>query len=113
NVHRGVHELSSRATAAYEGARAKVASFFGIGDPAELVWTSGTTAALNLIAASWGGAHLREGDEILLSVMEHHSNLVPWQMVAARTGARLRFLDLDEQQRLDRSGLDTLLTDRT
>ena len=113
NVHRGVHELSARATAAYEGSRERVAAFFGISDPAELVWTSGTTGALNLVAWSWGGANLREGDEILLSVMEHHSNLVPWQMVAARTGARLRFIELDEEQRLDLGSLDELLNERT
>jgi cysteine desulfurase/selenocysteine lyase len=113
NVHRGIHELSNRATEAYESARSRVARFFGIGDPAELIWTSGTTAALNLVATSWGGANLRPGDEILLSVMEHHSNLVPWQMVAARTGAVLRFLDIDDQQRLDLSGLGEMISERT
>src|SRR5690606_26275938 len=102
-----------RSTEAYEAARVRVAAFFGIQDPAELVWTRGTTEALNLVAGSWGGAHLREGDEVLLSVMEHHSNLVPWQLVAARTGARLRFLDVDEEGRLDLSALDDLLTERT
>lgn len=113
NVHRGIHELSRRATDAYEAARLRVASFFGIADPAELIWTRGTTEALNLVAGSWGMANLREGDEILLSVMEHHSNLVPWQIVAGRTGARLRFLDIDEQQRLDLTMLDEVLTERT
>jgi cysteine desulfurase / selenocysteine lyase len=113
NVHRGIHELSNRATDAYEGARGRVAAYFGIEDPAELIWTRGTTEGINLVAQSWGGAHLRPGDEILLSVMEHHSNLVPWQLVAARTGARLRFLDIDEQGRLDLNDLDRLLTDRT
>lgn len=113
NVHRGIHELSRRATDAYENARVRVASFFGITDPAELIWTRGTTEGLNLIASSWGMANLGPGDEILLSVMEHHSNLVPWQIVAGRTGARLRFLEIDEQQRLDLSGLDELLTERT
>ncbi len=113
NVHRGIHELSNRATALYEEARTRTASFLGIRDPAELIWTRGTTEALNLVAASWGTANLRPGDEILLTVMEHHSNLVPWQMAAERTGASLRFLELDAQQRLDLSLLDERLTDRT
>jgi len=113
NVHRGIHELSNRATDAYDGARARVAALFGIADPAELIWTRGTTEGLNLVAYAWGMTNLRAGDEILLSVLEHHSNLVPWQIVAQRTGARLRFLELDDQGRLDLSGLDYLLSERT
>jgi cysteine desulfurase / selenocysteine lyase len=113
NVHRGIHELSNRATEAYEHARKQVASHFGIEDLGELVWTRGTTEAINLIAYSWGLPRLREGDEILISVMEHHSNLVPWQLLAQRTGARLRFLELDAEQRLDLSRLDEVLTERT
>lgn len=113
NVHRGIHALSMRATEAYEGARAKLARFIGASDAAEVVWTRGTTEALNLVASAWGGANLREGDEVLLSVMEHHSNLVPWQLLAQRTGAKLRFLDIDEEGRLDLSRLDELLTSRT
>jgi cysteine desulfurase / selenocysteine lyase len=113
NVHRGIHELSNRASEAYDVARGAVARFFGIADEAELIWTRGTTEALNLVAYTWGLDNLREGDEILLTVLEHHSNLVPWQLVAQRTGARLRFLDIDDQGRLDLSGLDDLLTERT
>lgn len=113
NVHRGIHELSNRATTLYEEARRRVAAFLGIRDPAELIWTRGTTEALNLVAASWGTANLKPGDEILLTVMEHHSNLVPWQMVAERTGATLKFIELDAEQRLDLSRLDEKLTDRT
>jgi cysteine desulfurase/selenocysteine lyase len=113
NVHRGIHALSMRATDAYESARSRVARFIGASDPAELIWTRGTTEALNLVASSWGGANLREGDEVLLTVMEHHSNLVPWQLVAQRTGARLRFLDIDDEGRLDLSRLGDLLTPRT
>lgn len=113
NVHRGIHELSNRATDAYDGARGKVAALFGIADPAELIWTRGTTEGLNLIAYTWGMANVRAGDEILLSVLEHHSNLVPWQILARRAGARVRFLELDDQGRLDLSGLDYLLTERT
>jgi len=113
NVHRGVHELSHRATEAYEQARGKVMRLLGIGDEGEFVWTKGTTEGLNLVAYTWGQASVRAGDEILLSVMDHHSNLVPWQLLAQRTGARLRFLDIDEQGRLDLSSLDELLTERT
>jgi cysteine desulfurase/selenocysteine lyase len=113
NVHRGIHELSNRATDAYDGARTRVAALLGIADPDELVWTRGTTEALNLLAHAWGTTHLKPGDEILLSVLEHHSNLVPWQMAAQRTGAKLRFLDIDDQGRLDLSALDDLLTERT
>jgi cysteine desulfurase/selenocysteine lyase len=113
NVHRGIHELSNRATDAYDAARAKVAAFFGIADAAELLWTRGTTESLNLIAYTWGMANIRAGDEILLSVLEHHSNLVPWQILAKRSGARLRFLEIDDQGRLELSRLDEVLTGRT
>jgi cysteine desulfurase/selenocysteine lyase len=113
NVHRGIHELSNRATDAYDAARQQVARLFGIADAAELIWTRGTTEGLNLVAYTWGMANIRQGDEILLSVLEHHSNLVPWQILAQRTGARLRFLELDDQGRLDLSGLDFLLSERT
>lgn len=113
NVHRGIHELSHRATEAYEGARGKVARLMGIADEAELIWTKGTTEGINLIAYTWGQQNVRAGDEILLSVMDHHSNLVPWQLLSQRTGAKLRFLDIDEQGRLDLSQLDHLLTERT
>jgi cysteine desulfurase / selenocysteine lyase len=92
NVHRGLHELSSRATEAYELARAKVARFLGASQTEEIVFTRGTTEAINLVANSWGAQNLRPGDFILLTEMEHHSNLVPWQMLAQRTGAKLRFV---------------------
>ncbi|MGH7545253.1 MAG: aminotransferase class V-fold PLP-dependent enzyme, partial [Gemmatimonadota bacterium] len=78
NVHRGIHTLSLRATEAYEGARAKIARHLNAADAREIVFTRGTTEALNLVAAAWGGANLRPGDEILLSILEHHSNIVPW-----------------------------------
>jgi cysteine desulfurase/selenocysteine lyase len=113
NVHRGIHELSNRASDAYDHARTRVAALLGIQDPAELVWTRGTTEALNLVAYAWCGANLRPGDEILLSVLEHHSNLVPWQLAGKRHGARLRFLEIDDQGRLDLSRLDDVLTERT
>ena len=113
NVHRGIHELSRRATVAFEEARVKLAKFIGAADSAELVWTRGTTEAINLVASSWGLDTLGEGDEILLSSMEHHSNIVPWQLVAHRTGARLRYIEMDEQGRLIIDDLPDLLTDRT
>ncbi len=109
NVHRGIHELSRRATEAYEAARHRVARFLGTDDPAEVIWTRGTTEAINLVAASWGGANLGPGDEILLSDMEHHSNLVPWQLVAARTGAKLRYLDVSDEGELSLEQLDGIL----
>ena len=113
NVHRGIHELSNRATDAYDHARQRVARFLGVEDAAELVWTRGTTEGLNLVAWAWGSANLKPGDEILLSVMDHHSNLVPWQLAAQRTGAKLRFLQMDGEGRLDLSALPDLLTERT
>lgn len=111
NVHRGMHELSRRATEAYEAARVQVARFLGTDDPAEVIWTRGTTEGINLVAASWGGANLGPGDAILLSEMEHHSNLVPWQLVAARTGAELRYLGVTDEGTLDLEPLDALLAD--
>ena len=113
NVHRGIHELSRRATLAYEGARERVAGWLGAAEPAEVIWTRGTTEAINLVASTWGLDNLAEGDEVILSTMEHHSNIVPWQLVARRTGARLRYLEMDEQGRLRMEDFDSLLTERT
>jgi cysteine desulfurase/selenocysteine lyase len=113
NVHRGIHELSRRATLAFEAARVTVAGWIGATDPAELVWTRGTTEAVNLVAWSWGMDNVRAGDEIVLSTMEHHSNLVPWQLLARRTSARLRFLEMDGQGRLRLDDLPALLGTRT
>ena len=113
NVHRGIHELSRRATDAYEGARRKVAGWVGAEDPAELVWTRGTTEAINLVATAWGLDHLGPGDEVLISVLEHHSNIVPWQLLARRTGASIRYIEIDDEGRLVLDDLDRLLTERT
>jgi len=113
NVHRGIHELSRRATEAYEGARLELARWIGASDAAEVVFTTGTTGAINLVAHAWGLDNVREGDEILLTVLEHHSNIVPWQLLARRTGARLRYIEIDDQGRLILDGLDHLLTERT
>ncbi len=109
NVHRGLHELSSRATAAYEDARAKVAQYLGAGTPDEIIFTRGTTEGINLVANAWGGHFLRAGDVILLTEMEHHSNLVPWQILAERTGARLRFVSVCEDGKLALDQIDSAL----
>jgi cysteine desulfurase/selenocysteine lyase len=100
NIHRGVHTLAEEATAAYEGARRKVARFINAASPREVIFVRNTTEAINLATLTWGRANLGPGDVIVLSVMEHHSNLVPWQLLAQATGARLEFIDLDDQGRL-------------
>jgi cysteine desulfurase/selenocysteine lyase len=110
NVHRGLHELSSRATEAYEGARARVAQYLGAASADEIVFTRGTTESINLVAQAWGGKFLRAGDVILLTQMEHHSNLVPWQLLAERIGAQLRFLPVRDDGTLALERLDDLLT---
>ncbi len=110
NVHRGLHELSSRATEAYEGSRRRVADYLGAASPDEIVFTRGTTESINLVAQAWGGKFLREGDVILLTEMEHHSNLVPWQLLAERTGVRLRFVPVRDDGTLALEQLSSLLT---
>ena len=112
NVHRGVHTLAEEATAAFEGARGRIASFIGASERAT-VFTKNATEAINLVAYAWGLRNLREGDEILVTEMEHHANLVPWQLVAKLTGARLKAIPVGDDFRLDLSGLDGLLTERT
>src|SRR6266542_3988850 len=110
NVHRGIHELSNRATNAYESARERVAAFLNARQPQEIVFTRGTTEGINLVAATWALDHLKSGDTILLSELEHHSNLVPWQMVAQRTGDRLAFIPINgDEGTLDLGGLDAQL----
>lgn len=113
NVHRGIHTLSERSTELFEEARTKIQRFLNAERFEEIIFTSGATASINLVARSWGEANLRPGDEVLLTVMEHHSNLVPWQQAAAKTGAVLRHVPLAEDGRLDLSKLDSLLTPRT
>jgi cysteine desulfurase/selenocysteine lyase len=111
NVHRGIHELSNRATAAFEAARTRVAQFINAKSSNEIIFTRGTTEGINLVASSWGGSNLKPGDKILLTEMEHHSNLVPWQMVAERTGAKLVYLPITgDDGLLDLGKLDGLLT---
>ncbi len=113
NAHRGLYMLGEEATEAFEGARAKLARFFGAPSPATIVFTRGTTESMNLVAQGWGRKFLKEGDEILLTDMEHHSNIVPWQLTAAVTGAVLRYVPLSDDGRLDLANLDSLLTERT
>jgi cysteine desulfurase / selenocysteine lyase len=111
NVHRGIHELSNRATAAYEGARIRTAKFLNAPSADEIVFTRGTTEAINLVAATWGAANLKPGDRILLTEMEHHSNLVPWRMIAEKSGAEVVYLPVTgDEGLLDLDRLDALLT---
>ncbi len=111
NVHRGIHELSRRATEGYEAARKRVAQFIGAGSAHEIVFTRGTTEAVNLIASAWGDANVKSGDTILLTEMEHHSNIVPWQLLAKRTGAKLVYVPVTgDDGMLDLDALDRLLT---
>ena len=109
NVHRGAYQLSVAATEAYEAARERVASFINAADPREVVFTRGATTSLNTVAFGWGMEHLAEGDRILATEMEHHANLVPWQMVAKRTGARLDHVAITDEGRLDMSDLESKL----
>ena len=113
NVHRGVHTLSSRATDAYEGAREKIAKFVNAASEQEIVYVRNASEGINLVAYSWGLNTLQPGDEIILTVMEHHSNLVPWQLIAQRTGAVLKFVGLNENQEFDLEQFKTLLSDKT
>jgi cysteine desulfurase/selenocysteine lyase len=113
NVHRGAHQLSARATEGFEAARAKVAAFIGAASAREIVFTRNASEAINLVARSWGDANLGPGDEVLLTVMEHHSNLVPWQLLAARTGCALRHAGLTETGELDLDDLRSQITERT
>ncbi|MDX8401675.1 MAG: cysteine desulfurase [Mariprofundaceae bacterium] len=113
NVHRGVHALSERATAAYEGARERLRAFVNAASVREIVFTRGATEAVNLVAQSWGLANLGEGDEVLLTGMEHHSNIVPWQMLCERVGARLKVLPIDDNGELMLARLPELLSERT
>ncbi|WP_457629562.1 cysteine desulfurase [Oceanithermus sp.] len=112
NVHRGAYDLSMRATEAYETARGRMARFLGA-EADEVVFVRNATEALNLVAYAWGLEHLQGGDEILVTEMEHHANLVPWQLVAARTGARIKAVPLNAEGRLDLDAFEALLSERT
>jgi len=113
NIHRGVHELSQRATAAYEGAREKVQRFLNAASSREIIFVRGTTEAINLVAHSFGGANVREGDEILVSTMEHHSNIVPWQILCDAKKARLRVIPVSDRGELEMESFDRLLSPKT
>jgi len=114
NVHRAIHKLGERATQAYESSRQKVADFINAGSVKEVVFTRGTTEAINLVASSWGRKFIQPGDEILLSEMEHHSNLIPWQLLSHEKQAKLRFIPITgEEGRLDLSTFDNLLNEKT
>ena len=111
NVHRGIHELSNRATTAFEAARARAAAFINARSADEIIFTRGTTESINLVAAAWGQKNIKAGDKILLTEMEHHSNIVPWQLLAERTGAKLAFLPITgDIGLLDMNRLDEWLT---
>lgn len=112
NVHRGLHLLSSRATEAYEKARQRVADYISAASDKEIIFTRGTTESINLVAQAWGGKFVSEGDVILLTEMEHHSNLVPWQLLAERSGAQLRFVPVLDDGTLNLEKLSDLLTEK-
>ncbi|MEI4984305.1 aminotransferase class V-fold PLP-dependent enzyme [Aeromonas caviae] len=113
NVHRAAHAMSGRATRAFEDARKTVARFINAPRSHEVIWTRGTTEAINLVAQSWGMSELRAGDEIVLSTLEHHANIVPWQLIAQRTGAVIRVVPLDERGDLDMAAYHAMLGPRT
>jgi cysteine desulfurase/selenocysteine lyase len=113
NVHRGIHALGDRVTTELEAAREKVRQFIGAAEVEEVIFTSGTTMSINLVANAWGRKFLQAGDEVLLNEMEHHANLVPWQQIARERGAKLRFITVTADGRLDLRSLDDVLTDRT
>lgn len=112
NVHRALHELSNRATEAFEAVRGKAARFIGAASEDEIIFTRGTTEGINLVANTWGAQNLRAGDVILVTGMEHHSNLIPWQMLAQRTGATLKYIPVLDDGTLDSAAIETLLTEQ-
>jgi cysteine desulfurase / selenocysteine lyase len=113
NIHRGIHTLSEEATSQYEAAREKISKFIGAGSPESIIFTRNATEAINLVAYSWARKNLKAGDEILLTAVEHHSNLIPWQVTAEATGATLKFIPVTPGGELDLSAIDTLLTKKT
>lgn len=112
NVHRALHELSNRATEAFEASRKKVARFIGAASEDEIIFTRGSTEGINLVANTWGTQNLRAGDVILITGMEHHSNIVPWQLLAQRTGATLKYIPVLDDGTLDSAAIETLLTEQ-
>ena len=113
NVHRGLHTLAEESTLAFENTRKKIAAFIGGAKTSEIIYTRSTTESINLVATSWGGANINAGDRIVTTRMEHHANLVPWIVLAKRTGAELSYINIDKNGYLDLSGLDKLITSNT
>ena len=113
NIHRGIYQIAEQATAAYEKTRDKVTGFIGAGDRRSIVFTKGTTESINLVANSWGGQNLKPGDEVLITEMEHHSNIIPWQLICERTGANLKYIPIHEAGTLDLSNPGKYFTDKT
>ncbi|MEX1056559.1 MAG: aminotransferase class V-fold PLP-dependent enzyme, partial [Natronospirillum sp.] len=112
NVHRGAHTLSDRATEKFEAARHKVAAFINAPEARQIIWTRGVTEGINLIAATWGRVNLQPGDKVLVPVMEHHSNIVPWQMIAGAMGATVEPIPVDSTGTLDMQALESMLDER-
>jgi len=113
NVHRGIYNLSTKATEAYHNARVKVQNFINAKDWQSIIFTSGTTESINLVASSWGRKNLNQGDEILITEMEHHSNIVPWQLIAKDTGAKIKYIPINKDGTLDFSQIDELISENT
>ena len=113
NVHRGIHQLSDRATQGFENARKKVANFIGAKSERQIIFTRGTTESINLVAAAWGRKFISAGDEIILSEMEHHSNIIPWQLLAQETGAVLQYIPITNDGTLDFKSFEPILSKRT
>ncbi|MCL3858320.1 aminotransferase class V-fold PLP-dependent enzyme [Pediococcus pentosaceus] len=113
NVHRGMYRLAHQVTEQYEAVRQATANFINAQDSSEIIFTSGTTDALNLVAFGYAEKQLQPDDEIIISVLEHHSNFIPWQRVARKTGAKLKIVGLDDQQNLDMQQFSELLTEKT
>ena len=113
NIHRGLHTLADEATAAYEGSRVAVQQFIGAREPEEIIFTKGTTESINIVAKSWGKAFLEKGDEIIITSLEHHANIVPWQMIAEEKGAVLKVIPMDQNGILDIDAYKSLLNNRT
>jgi len=113
NIHRGVYELSQSSTALYEAARAKVREFINAREPAEIIFTRGTTEAINLVASAWGRENLKAGDEVIISALEHHSNIVPWQLICQQTGATLKVIPVNDAGELRMDEYTRLLSPRT
>ena len=113
NIHRGIYQIAEKATAAYEKTRDKAAEFIGADDRRSIVFTKGATESINLVANSWGGQNLKPNDEVLITEMEHHSNIIPWQLICDRTGANLKYIPINDDGTLDLSSPEKYFTNKT